>query len=320
MSDDLLVKYLLGETTAEEQTLVTDWIEANPANKKHFEHFELIWSKSKQLAAQSTVDENAAWTRFKQRVEAPVQQAPKTIELPRPSFSWARAASILLIIAVGGLLAYFLTNREPAMITRQSGNNVLIDTLPDGSVVIINRQSTLSYPEEFDGDTRSIALNGEAFFNVTPNKEKPFIIAVNDVTVKVVGTSFNVKNTAEKTEVIVETGIVEVKKKDNEVSLNPNEKATVLKDAEAPIKEENEDLLYNYYRTKEFVCNATPLWRLVDVLNDAYGVNIIIANPRLKNIELTTTFRNEPIEKILVVVSETLNIHVERKGIDYILK
>jgi ferric-dicitrate binding protein FerR (iron transport regulator) len=68
------------------------------------------------------------------------------------------------------------------------------------------------------------------------------------------------------------------------------------------------------------VCSATPLWRLVDVLNEAYGVNIIIGNPRLKNLELTTTFRNEPIENILAVVSETLNIHVERKGIDIILK
>lgn len=320
MTDDLLVKYLLGEATTEEQTLITDWIEASPANKKHFEHFELIWSKSKQLAAQSTVDENAAWERFKQRVEAPTYQTPKTIEIPRPSFSWARAASILLILAVGGLLVYFLSNREPELISLQSGNNVLIDTLPDGSVITLNKQSTLSYPEEFDGDTRAIALNGEAFFNVTPDKEKPFIITVNDVTVKVVGTSFNVKSTDEKTEVIVETGIVAVKKEDNEVSVNPNEKATVLKNAEAPVKENNEDVLYNYYRTKEFICNATPLWRLVDVLNDAYGVNIVIANPRLKNVELTTTFRNEPIENILAVVSETLNIHVERKGIDFILK
>ncbi|MCD6064402.1 MAG: anti-FecI sigma factor, FecR, partial [Flavipsychrobacter sp.] len=247
MTDDLLVRYLLGETTAEEQTLVKDWIEASPANKKQFEHFELIWSKSKQLAAQSTVDENAAWDRFKQRVELPAQQPTKVISMPRPAFSWARAASILLIIVVGGLLTYFLANREPELITLQSGNGVLIDTLPDGSVITLNKQSTLSYPSEFEGDSRSIALNGEAFFNVTPDKEKPFIISVNDITVKVVGTSFNVKNTDEKTEVIVETGIVAVKKNDNEVSVNPNEKATVLKSAEAPVKENNEDVLYNYY-------------------------------------------------------------------------
>jgi ferric-dicitrate binding protein FerR (iron transport regulator) len=320
MTDDLLVKYLLGEATTEEQALVTDWIEASAANRKHFEHFELIWSKSKQLATQSTVDESAAWERFKQRIETPATHTAKTIELPRPSFAWSRAASILLVVAVGSLLTWFLANREPNLITLQSGNQVLIDTLPDGSVITLNKESTLSYPAEFDGDTRSIALNGEAFFNVTPDKDKPFIITVNDVTVKVVGTSFNVKNTDEKTEVIVETGIVAVKKKENEVSVNPNEKAIVLKSAEAPIKENNDDALYNYYRTKEFVCNATPLWRLVDVLNDAYGVNIVISNPRLKNLELTTTFRNEPIENILAVVGETLNIHVERKGVDFILK
>lgn len=320
IADDLLVKYLLGEANTEEQTLVGNWINTNSDNKKYFDDFSLIWVESKKLAAQSTIDENEAWKRFKQRIDNDGSGTATIIPLSRPSFSWARAASLLLLVAVGGLLAYLFINRSPELITMQSGNEVLIDTLPDGSVVTLNKQSTLSYPEDFDGDIRSIALSGEAFFNVTPDKEKPFIITVNDVTVKVVGTSFNVKNTTEKTEVIVETGIVAVKKKENEISVNPNEKAVVLKTAEAPVKANNEDALYNYYRTKEFVCNETPLWRLVDVLNEAYGVNIIIGNGRLKNLALTTTFRNEPLENILAVVSETLNIHVERKGIDIILK
>lgn len=320
IGDELLVKYLLGEATTEEQALAAQWIEASDANKRYFENFKLIWEHSRKLAVTSTVNEEEAWLRFKQRIAEPAK--PKTIEL-RPNFAWARAASILLVIAVGGLLTYFIANRGPEMIALNSGNNVLIDTLPDGSVVTLNKQSTLSYPEDFDGDTRALALTGEAFFNVTPDKNKPFIISVNEVTVKVVGTSFNVKSTNAKTEVIVETGIVSVKKKQNEVKLNPHEKATVLQSGDTIATEGTDDALYNYYRTKEFVCNSTPLWRLVDVLNDAYGVNIIIGNSRLKNLELTTTFRDEPIEKVLDIIKETLKpipVEIEPRGTDIIIK
>jgi ferric-dicitrate binding protein FerR (iron transport regulator) len=241
--------------------------------------------------------------------------------MPARNISWARAASILLVVAVGGMLMYFISrNSSPDMITLRSGNATLTDTLPDGSVVILNKDAELSYPEDFDGDTRRIALNGEAFFDVAPDKNKPFVISVNEVTVQVVGTSFNVKGTSERTEVIVETGIVAVKKNTNEVKLAPNEKAVVLKSSAAPVKEDVEDALYNYYRTKEFVCNGTPLWRLADVLGDAYSVNITIATERAKNLELTTTFKNESLENILTIIGETLNVRIERKGVDYIIK
>lgn len=315
--DELLVKYLLGEASAAEQAQAEQWIQASAENRRYYEQFKLIWEQSRKLAVNSTVNEDEAWQRFKQRIDHPAR--PKTINLGT-QFTWARAASVLLIVAVVGLLAYFIGHRSPEMIARSSGSSILTDTLPDGSVVTLNKHSSITYPENFDGNTRAIALTGEAFFNVTPDKNKPFVISVNDVTVKVVGTSFNIKNTNTKTEVIVETGIVSVAKKANEIKVNPNEKATVLKNGDVPLKEANEDALYNYYRTKEFVCNGTPLWRLVDVLNDAYGVNIIIGDSRLKNMELTTTFRNEPIENILAVVSETLNLRVERKGTDIILK
>ncbi|RYE20288.1 MAG: DUF4974 domain-containing protein, partial [Sphingobacteriales bacterium] len=186
--------------------------------------------------------------------------------------------------------------------------------LPDGSFVTLNKHSHIEFSENRNGKTRDVKLTGEAFFNVAPDKSKPFIISVNDVKVQVVGTSFNVKSDVKKTEVIVETGIVKVAKNSNDVTLKPNEKATVYSNAAKPVKELNDDVLYNYYRTKEFVCNATPLWRLADVLNEAYGVNINIPDQRLRQMAITTTFRNEPIENILAVIGETFNIKVERKG------
>lgn len=320
IDDELLVKYLLGEANSREQAEVQEWIQLNSSNRKYFEHFELIWKQSKKLEAQSTVNVDDAWERFKLKTQ---EQKPvnKTIEIPQPQRNgWMRAAAALVLLAgVAGMLYYFVANREPEIIALRSGNNTLTQTLPDGSVVTLNKASVLSYPEGFDGNIRSVSLEGEAFFKVAPDKSKPFTVKVDEVQVTVVGTSFNIKNSEKKTEVIVETGIVEVAKKQFEVQLTPHEKATVLKDQDAPIKQQSEDELYNYYRTNEFVCNHTPLWRMADVLSEAYGVHFDLS-PRVKNMPLTGTYSRDSLDSILAVISETLKIEIEKNGNNIILK
>ncbi len=319
INDELLVKYLLGEATPEEQQQVEGWISRSEENQRHFDHFKLIWDQSKEIAAKSTVDTDEAWARFRQRTEREATPA-RVIELPARRFEWRRAAAIVLIVIMSGA-GYYLFNQWSGadMIALHSENNVLIDTLSDGSVVTLNKNATLYYPKNFKGDLRNVKLEGEAFFDVAPDKSKPFVIDVNDVSVTVVGTSFNIKSTTERTEVIVETGIVEVAKKEHMVQLRPEEKAIVLKDDVAPVKQRNTDELYNYYRTREFVCNATPLWRLADVLTQAYNVEIVIGNERIRNLPLTATFQNESLDSILKIVSETLNVQVERKNGNIIL-
>jgi ferric-dicitrate binding protein FerR (iron transport regulator) len=323
MNDELLVKYLVGEATPEESIQVKQWIAASEANKKHFDQYQLIWEKSMELAAQSVIPEQQAWERFKQyRSEKKQDEAPVIRMAPPPSrsYAWMRIAAIFLIVLAIGIF-YFLNESRPGKtLTVQSKEGVLTDTLSDGSVIVLNKQSTLSYPEKFSGNSRTVELKGEAFFTISPDKSKPFIIHTGDVGIKVVGTSFNVKNTADKTEVIVETGIVEVSKKQHILELRPQEMATVFSNRPEPVKQQNTDELYNYYRTREFVCNGTPLWKLVDVLNEAYDTHINIANSRLNNLRLNTTFRNERLEDILKIISETFNIRVEKKNGQFFLQ
>jgi transmembrane sensor len=316
--DDLLVKHLLGEATEAEQAEVQAWLQEDVEHQRQFEQFRAIWEAGATLAARSNVDENAAWERFVQRTQQAEQQSvrPKTIPLTRRT--WLRAAAAIALFAIGGWSAWIFTT-PPAQLYVESGDQTLIHTLPDGSVVTLNKHASLSYPRRFAGNIRSVALEGEGFFEVTPDKRKPFVIQVADVSVKVVGTSFNIKNSEGTTEVIVETGAVEVSKKEQGVLVHPNEKAIVRPGQHTPVKQENTDALYNYYRTREFVCKGTPLWRLTNVLNEAYDVDIIVAD-RLKGLPLTATFRDEPLENILTVIGETFNIEVERNGRQIILK
>jgi ferric-dicitrate binding protein FerR (iron transport regulator) len=319
ITDDLLVKYLLAEATPEEAGMVEEWLAADATNKKQFEDFKTIWEESKKLAAVSTVDDDEAWQRFKNRVHNEGNKGAAVRKM-RP-VAWLKIAALFILVAGAGLFGYqmFSENKVEALAVVSKGS-ALVDTLPDGSVVTLNKNSSLNYPSKFKGNTRTIALTGEAFFNVTPDKEKPFVINVNDVQVKVVGTSFNVRSENGVTEVIVETGVVKVTRNNKTVELRPAEKIKTGGVDSALVKERVEDKLYNYYRSKEFVCDDTPLWKLVEVLNEAYGTNILIENKELRGLKLNTTFNNESLDRILEIVSQTFGITITKEQDRIILK
>ena len=320
MSDDLLVKYLLGEATTAEGEVVEQWIKEHDDHLKYFNHFRFIWDTSKQLAAKSEVDENAAWERFQQRIQQPQQKA--ILRSIGNRYSWMRAAAILVVALIGSIVTWYVWNelgssKQLAIVTN---NNTLKDTLSDGSVVTLNKHSEISYPEKFKGSRRAITLKGEAFFDVAANKNKPFIVTVNDVTVTVVGTSFNIKNKGGKTEVIVETGIVKVTHHNKTIELHPKEKA-IVSEADTLMQQlKVDDKLYNYYRTQSFVCDNTPLWQLVEVLKEAYGVDIVIARKELRGLPLTTTFNEETLDRVLEIVAGSLDLKIERNNGQIILK
>ncbi|MES2480096.1 MAG: FecR domain-containing protein [Bacteroidota bacterium] len=317
--DELLVKYLLGEADAQEHLTLNKWREALPENEKYYQHFELIWQESKAINAPDNIDENEAWARLKQRIDRPA--VPELNEPKRINLNWKGLMRIaaVLVLMLGG--AYFIYNQQNnKMLVVESELAVRIETLPDGSVVTLNKNASISYPKKFTGNTRSVILNGEAFFNITPNKEKPFIIEANGVDIKVVGTSFNVKTGTAKTEVIVETGIVEVSKNNNVVRLSPKEKAIVSAANDKPTKGNSSDMLYNYYRSNEFECINIPLWRVVEVLNEAYDAQIVISNPDIKDLKFRTNLINQKLDDNLAIIAETLDISVEKRGSEILLK
>ena len=138
--------------------------------------------------------------------------------------------------------------------------------------------------------------------------------------IRVLGTSFNVKKNSDLTEVIVESGLVRVSLKDQQIELKKGEKV-LIKSTDATLhKELSTDQLYNYYRTNIFVADNTPLWRMVEILNEAYGAKIEITDPKLRNLTLNTTFKDESLDTILHIISETLRIKVHKEGEKIILK
>lgn len=328
MTDELLIKFLLNETSEEEEMTVQAWLEADPSNRAYFGQFEKIWKAGKKLAVSSTVDEQQAWLKFKERVskntadnrtldaadQVPSADANETIVRPlRPTFSWLKIAAILVM--TGGIwMAYSLfgPDRYKDLIAE---NQVLIEQLPDGSELTLNKNSEISYVRNFKKNRHVKLSKGDVFFNVAHDKAHPFVIDINKVSVTVVGTSFNIKRLNDQTEIIVETGIVRVELNGEKIELHKGEKILIGRPDAKLIKEKNTDQLYNYYRSNLFIANNTPLQKLVDVINEAYGSEISINDPSLAAETMTTTFKvTDGLEASLKVIMGTMDVKTTRNG------
>jgi transmembrane sensor len=318
ISDESLINYLTGEYTPEEARQIEEWRKAEPANEQRYQDFKLIWDTSSHLQYHGDVNATASLHELKQKVIARQQQQTKVVRL-KTNFKWLAAAATILIFAVSAW--FYINNRSVANVQVVTVAEVRIDTLSDGSVLTINKNTQLSFPGKFPDSQRQVFLTrGEAFFNVKHQSARPFVIHAGSTTIQVLGTTFNVKHKNGRVEVIVESGMVAVKKGEQTVFLKPGEKGVIQPDARLISKETNPDKLYAYYRSNEFVADNTPLWRMVEVLNEAYDAQIIIGRNELRDMPLNTTFKNESLDEVLKVISKTFSIRVERKEQQIILK
>ena len=308
MNDELLIKFLLKETSADENTIVQNWLTQSEANATHFAEFEKIWVTSKNLQDSTSIDTEEAWQRFKDKADQ--QGLTGTIVKPlKSNYAWLKIAAVV-VLAIGSWTIYSLlgTSNYTDLAVK---SEITKQLLPDGSELTINKNTQISYAGNFERN-RSIKLKkGEVFFDVKPDKKHPFVIEIANVEVEVVGTSFNVKRLNEKTEVVVETGIVKVKLGNQEVQLLKGEKVYINPDTKELVKQENTDQLYNYYRTKRFVANNIPLEKLIAVLNEAYDSNVVFTE-NVAKLKFNSTPELGSLDNNLAIISEALNLKISR--------
>lgn len=318
MSDELLIKFLLKEASPEEDRYVNRWLGENQANRKKFEQFKTIWDTSKQLSQQNPINEDLAWQRFEVLREQSGLRSIHDGRTKRLNLNWLKVAA-MVVISVGVLSAIYLLAIAPrstyfGAIEVVAEETPLTDTLPDGTIITLNKHAKIAYNEELFSNKRKVKMSGEVFFDVRKDPARPFEVTADDIKVKVLGTSFNIKSNKDKTEVILETGSIQVSRNDVVIKLEPDEKAIARKEETGIIQEKQSDHLYDYYRSKVFKLDNTPLWRFVEVLNEVYPNRIVIEDSGIASLPLNTTFENESLTNILHTVCNMLQVRTEKHG------
>ena len=184
--------------------------------------------------------------------------------------------------------------------------------LDDGTRVWLNTESKLRYPVAFTGDERRVEMDGEVYFEVAKNREKPFVVTVNGVDIRVLGTSFNVSAYQEDVVTTLVTGKVQLKKGDEQVVLSPNQQA-IWSDDKFKVKQVD---ARNYVLWKEgiFYFEDVDLEMILDDMARWYNVNIFYVNPTLKKMKFSVEIkRYEDINEILRRIEQTKRVKFEIK-------
>ena len=293
----LMEKYLEGTITKKEESLLEKF-DGHLLSRNHKKVFR---SKA-----------------HKKRVKEQISRRIKG-ESKRGTSRWMSVAATIVLLLGLGYLTYKRLSVETQVIpvteivkTTEWGKKLNL-TLPDGTQVRLNSGSTLKFPDRFDGNTREVELSGEAFFEVTKNPNKPFIITSGEVSTTVLGTSFNVNTYPESQQVAVTvaTGKVKVASKDSEVLLGPNEQGVFDKSTKIISKEQIDIAAFLYWKNGVLHFEDVRLTKVMESLERWYGVTFVFENKNFEDCHLTASYDNEMLSAVLESIMFT------KKGLAY---
>jgi transmembrane sensor len=314
---DIIAKQLADEELSKEEKEIFESMKSDSEMKKIIDESNEVIDKTDIYFNLKKFDTDKAWDILDNKLN----------HRSKFSFTWVlRAAAVILMLITTSLAIWQFGSKKHdfhEFATTQFDMSMPEMILPDGTKVILNHSSKIEFPDEFSGKTREITLSGEAFFEVTPNPEKPFIIKTNGASVKVLGTSFNVYayNNVPTVEVIVKTGKVELREilltdssKSDNVLLLPGEKGVFNKNNGKISKENNFNSNNLSWITHEIKFNYTQLDDVINTLRRTYNLQIEVDSNVDKGLQLSATFTQQKPEYIMDIVALTLNLKLEKTG------
>lgn len=307
----LLPLYFEGKTTPEQTAQVESWIAENEENKVIAEKAAAVYQFADTILALEG-DEKKSLDRLHRRIHS--------IGVRKTLRWFERVAAILFIplLVTGALLMSRKSSDEiPERTMSTPPSMTASTTLPDGTTVILNSGSTISFPAEFSGGERRVKLDGEAWFEVAHNPESPFYVETpQNATVKVYGTSFDVDAYSAETtmKVVLKEGSVSLLYTDSEGI----ESEWRLRSGDRAIYDSVSRMLdytsrvnvssISSWTTGKLVFQRTSVPEMLRSLSKRYGVKFIIRNQAIKEYQFTGMIDSQSLDKVLEYISTVSRI------------
>lgn len=321
MQDDLIIRHLTGEASAEEEKLLQQWRTQLPENERHYHDVKKVFELSTSHLTQNIrqridINLDQEWSKFVDTIEK--KETPIRVLTPEnPSRPWLRIAAALLLLAVSGFVINYFVFRNTD-VKFQTADTTLSLSLPDGSKVVLNKNSALSYSTSFGEKNRTVILKGEAFFEVERDAQKPFLIQISNTQVEVLGTSFNVQGYEDRKEieVTVQTGLVKFSapEANKEIKLEAGQKGVYSKTDRDLNSGANEDINFLAWNTRKLIFVENDLRTVIETLNRIYQVNIVLPDSIPASCVVTVTFDHQSLESVLNVLKTTLSLEYKTNG------
>ncbi len=301
----IIAKFLKGQTNEEETAAVESWVTASNENQKEFDQLKTIWEERGELASSYKPDLDKAWTR--------IERGTRSQIMP-----WIYRVAAVLVLGLG--ITYFMMNTESeaskGMVAQAefvANEGVKEVNLPDGTLITLNEGATISHEASFGEEERRVRLTGEAFFEVSRDEQRPFIIVTKSTTTQVLGTSFSVNPTDESVTVTVVSGKVSFRDNTHQqaVVLTQGEQGNYDRASGEVSETLNDDPNFLAWKTGKLVFDDAPIAQVVADLERFYKVAFELNTPTTEN--LTALFDNQSLEEVLAIISATLDLEIEEQ-------
>ncbi|MEM8523266.1 MAG: FecR domain-containing protein [Bacteroidota bacterium] len=229
---------------------------------------------------------------------------------------WSIAAAIAVLMILSSVL-YFRYDFNKEIIIATNYSESIERLLPDSSLVTLNANSELRY---YKNQPRKVYLKGEAFFNVKkrPQTQEQFQVLTNDLTISVLGTSFNVNSRQERTKVFLEEGIVQLaipvkqQERDTIIEMNPGDLVTYSKKEKILASEIVKDGKVSSWKDGTMEYKKTLLPQILENMRAIYGVDLYLINEQLAKRSITIALPNDNLEVALETLQDILGVKVQK--------
>tara|TARA_Y100001980_G_C14556886_1_gene352411 strand:+ start:52927 stop:53904 length:978 start_codon:yes stop_codon:yes gene_type:complete len=315
--DKLIINYLIGEISLEDQHKLKKWLEEDESHPVILEQMEKFWAQGEMKFPDR---KQAVFSRLKSEID----KLEESDQFTKPSNRFTlgqllRYAAVVLIASLISIYAY-ISFEVDIQRTRSTINYLekvsspgqkITTTLPDGTKVKLNSESKIIVPEHFPADIREVTLMGEAFFEVVPDPNKPFIVHFNNNEVEVLGTSFNIKAYDNRQSyVAVKTGKVSVKQGQDQVQLNPHEITSLGGSALTVNKLRNEEMIFGWVDNK-ITFEKASITEVMEIISNWYGVEYEIRRKIDENKRYTASHSNPTLKEVMEILTYTYDIKYE---------
>ena len=299
--EELLFRYCEGKLSGDERKHVEEWISASKENEELAKTVHELYWAADTLSVMDKVDADKALKKVNGKL---VRRKFKTV------FLWAERAAAIMFIPLLSAYLFQIKNSDVAearmMEIRTNPGMTTAFVLPDGTNVSLNSGSVLRYPEFFSGDKREVELIGEAFFDVTKDPNKRFVVkTTGDERVEVLGTSFNME--AFPGDSILSTTLLEGKVRfvsdAGSVQMNPGEKLVYnKKTSKAKLTKTNGEA-ETAWKYGKIIFDNTPFNEVLRMLSKRFNVDFVVKNEKYRKDSFTGTFSTQRLEQVLDVFS-----------------
>lgn len=286
--NESISKYLEGTSTHEDIILLAEWLYEDEQHKTVLDQMLLYWKAT--LEDTSQIDYDLVFANLKSKIIKERVGKRRNVKL----LSIFRYAAVVAITAVLFFLYNLIVdNHSINSYTYTSGKSVANIELPDGTNVTLNKNTTLTYDDSFNSKQRNVILSGEAFFDVKKDKNRPFTVKLEESSIRVLGTSFNVKNRIGSEQIVTTLveGSVEFNTSTRKNELAPGEQLIFNKgDGNITVDQVNVNSIIAW-KDNLIRYDSLPFYVVMQLLEERYNVTIHLeGDAELKNVSITGAF------------------------------